>query len=1623
MRRYLLLVVFTACGIMGFAQPYKNEWIDYSKTYYKFPVAAEGLYRISKSALTTASLSDVNARDFQLWRDGEQQPIFTTEATGPLAADGYIEFYGRPLDGKQDADLFPDPENHVYKDLSFFSDTAWYFLTVNSASANLRFTNEVNSVGTTTLLPDSFFMHTSSIDFFRGGFSYNYNYGYGVAPEPLPSQLILRSSIWDQGEGFASTPFNKSSPMIINMSSMQAFKNGPAMKLFTSVVGAWIYNRNISVSMNDSVVYNVFVPGLQQRKQTISNIPLSRITNDAVAFKYTSDLDSWPERSQANALYLTYPRSFSFGNNRVFAFNLSANTNGNHLRIGRFSPGAQPAILLDLTNYKRYTAVSKGSDSSLLAIAPSATDRKLVLANQADFLKQVSAATITPVQFVDYSKTENQGDYLIITSNLLRNYNGTDQVEAYKNYRSSAAGGGFKAKVVDVEQLYDQYALGVRKNPLSIRRFIQYAAANFAVKPKFVLLMGHAVDYLADRYSGNYEGRELLDAVPTWGSPASDNLLAAANGLNPTPLVPIGRISVVNGKEIGDYLDKVKQYEDLASNGAYKPELKAWKKQAVQLVGGDDAFFATVLTNFENNYARIIADTLSGVQSKIFVKINNPNYAEAVKDLTDRINKGVGLISYFGHSSTSSIDFNLASPDDFTNTDGKYPVFIANGCQAGNLFFISSGRLSNYGITISERFLLAPKKGAIAFLSNSDFGMYNYLNIFTTEWMKNNARAFYGKGLGIIEQNTVKNAINITGPSEFFNRSNTEQSVLHGDPAIALFKTDKPDYTVTDSLVNITPLNASVAEDSLQIKVSFLNLGKAVNDSVWVDIKREFPDGSETTAGKFLLRKLKNKDSVSLRIPVKGIFDKGTNYIIATIDPTNQWEEMSESNNTARVPFEVNDEEIRPVYPYNFSIVNKTGFRLTGSTVNAVQDARTYRIQIDTTELFNSPLLFTRDTTTIGGAVSFDPKINWQNGTVYYWRLAPVFSGIPVNWRNASFQYLQGTHAGWGQSHYFQHSKSVFNDIALNNSRSFTFGNTIQNLYIINSIYGYSGDEDNHFSITRNGITDIFSACVGQSILFNVFDSLTFQPWSNTDQRYGSGPFCNYGREYNFEFPYFPASNRKKIMDFLDSIPKGMIVTARLTLDPPYDSALVKYWQRDTAIFGPGKSLYHSLYNQGFYKLDSMYRYRTFSAVFKKDDSVSYKPDSRVSDGLYDRLNTSYFIPTIDTAGEINSPKFGPSATWYQMHWKGHQPSPEIPGDAQVQLIGIDTANKETLLKTFAIGQWDNDISDIDGHLYPFLRLKLITSNGRKAVPYQLDYWRLFDEPVADGALSALDRYEFNAPVLVAGKNDLKIRLAFKNVGEALLDSSSVRVTIADRAGNSTIYDLAKFRPLAPGDTATVVFDLPTATLLGRYYAYIQVNRGKNPTEQTYDNNFTYIPFEVVATLPATLLDFTATPENSAVRLKWKVTNEQQVASYVVEHSASNSASFKEIGNQKPQNQGADASYTLLHQSPAEGANYYRIKTVDQSGSIRYSPIRQVLFTSQASLTLYPNPFKESIYVTASGGGSWLLEVFTVQGQRLLSKNGNGSAIINTSQIPAGTYLVKVTDNHGVSSMKFEKHY
>ncbi|MGI8637798.1 MAG: C25 family cysteine peptidase, partial [Segetibacter sp.] len=444
----------------------------------------------------------------------------------------------------------------------------------------------------------------------------------------------------------------------------------------------------------------------------------------------------------------------------------------------------------------------------------------------------------------DYRTAANQGDYLIITHpSLQAPYSGANQVDQYRVYRSSAAGGSYNAKVYDIDQLIDQFGYGIKKNPLGIKNFLRYARNTFSVAPKFAFLVGRGLTYSDYKENENNPAADRLDLVPTFGYPASDILLAS-NNLDPVMSTLISRISVLYPKELAEYLNKVRQYEQAQQNTAQTLESKGWMKNVVHVVGANDAGLDQSLSAYMKNYQNIIEDTLFGGKVTNFNKASTGPVTPIVNSLMSKLfQDGISILSYFGHSSASSLDYNLDDPAAYNNT-GKYPMFNVSGCNAGDLFSFDTSRFSFLG-TLSERFVLANNKGAIGFIASTHFGIDVYLDYYNRYLYKSISTTGYGKSITYNISEAINAVNSYFGTESLGGRLHAEENTLHGDPAIKINSFPKPDFLVEDPMVQTVPNIISVADTKFKVKVQLYNIGRATGDSVTVQIRHRYPDGSD----------------------------------------------------------------------------------------------------------------------------------------------------------------------------------------------------------------------------------------------------------------------------------------------------------------------------------------------------------------------------------------------------------------------------------------------------------------------------------------------------------------------------------------------------------------------------------------------------------------------------------------------------------------------------------------------------------------------------------------------------------------------------------------------------------
>jgi hypothetical protein len=765
---------------------------------------------------------------------------------------------------------------------------------------------------------------------------------------------------------------------------------------------------------------------------------------------------------------------------------------------------------------------------------------------------------------------------------------------------------------------------------------------------------------------------------------------------------------------------------------------------------------------------------------------------------------------------------------------------------------------------LSETWVLAKEKGAIAFVASTHFGIVSYLNILLYNLCNAINKSDYGKSLGIIQKDALQQLVN-SAPGDYYARLHAEEMTTHGDPALVLNQENKPDYDIEASQVRINPSFIAVSNSSFSVNARFYNLGKAVPDSITILIQRQYPDGS---TGVLLKKKIKGivyADSVQLQVPIIATRDKGQNKIIVTVNSDGNVPEVTMINNTATVSVFIYQNEATPIYPYNYAIINTPTSKLIASTANPISPVQQYIMQIDTTELFNSSLMVTRNLNSGGGEIEFDPGINFLDSVVYYWRVGVVPStpGGSYTWNNASFTYIDPARStvGSNQSHYFQHQNSTADSLSLTANRQWTFGTTTHSFKLRNAVYPSSGQHEQDFSTALDGNLISQSACVGYSLIFTVFDPVTFKPWTNVDANgnslYLSGSAsssCAPLRQYNFEFSLLTPQSRYLIMRFMDSIPNGAAVTIRSVYyhtPETYSST----WHADTALFGSGKSLYDYLVKAGFAQIDSINSLRVWEGIYKKGDNsfvpqYNFQPfniDESITI-LADMVGPLY-------KGSVTSPAFGPAKKWNSVHWRGSDLSVPATAGATVQVIGIDTLGNATALYNLNKITQDLDISAVNALKYPLIKLQLTTIDSVHAKPYQLQYWRLNYVPVPEGAiapnilLKAQDTLGLGEP--------LNFAIAFKNVSPYAFDSMRIQLTILDHNNVTHIIPLPRRKPLVSGDTLTLNYTINTKAFPGMNTIFVDFNPNNDQPEEYLFNNFLYKNFFVLGDSKNPLLDVT----------------------------------------------------------------------------------------------------------------------------------------------------------------------
>lgn len=987
MKRLLFTCFCLISGLQAFAQ-YGNEWVKFNQPYYKISVAKNGLYRLTYTDLQQAGfpVGTTNPQRIQVFHRGVEQRIRVAGELDAVFNPGdYLEFYGIRNTGMGDSSLYKqDTQPHTFYNL--YSDTTAYFLTVNSATPGLRMDlfSEVN-IG---LSAEPF--HTDEklmliTDQYSTGIRYD----------------VIQNTYFETGEGWTGELISsggfKEYTLTNILNTSQASGNAV---LEVQVVGREASTQQVQILVGPSTPSRAFASQSITEFQTATLSGTLNWSDISAAGNLVVRVAATAGRLSASYIKITYPQTFNAAGAAEKIFILNPNPgNKSYIEIQNPAAGTQ---FFDITDSDNVSIIEPRGTTPLTAVVNNTSTSRKILTT--------TGFSTPPVKRVFFRNMNTSGEYVIISNKALMKpaASYTDVVKAYGGYRASAAGGGYDTLVVDMDQLYNQFNYG-EVSPLAISRFMHYLVSTG--DPKFLFLIGKGLD-VAYGYHRNPSTFAFNDLVPTAGMPASDIYFTAGlagNGYEPA--VATGRITASTPQQVAAYLNKVKEMEA-------QPFDALWRKNLLHLSGGLGVGEPEVFKSYLQQLEPTAKTYYLGGE---VTAISKSNAGFEIFNISEHVNKGLNLITLFGHSSPGQNDVNIgfvSAPDLGYDNPGKYPMFLINGCNAGD-FFATTTR---YG----EDWINTPSKGALGFMANTSFGYSPYLMEYSETFYSigYGDSVFIHKGIGEIQKEVVRVATDNNTSLEMITQS--QQMLLLGDPAVALFGANKPDYEINDTRLYAEAYTAepiTALSDSFALKIIVRNVGRAKEDTLEIRVTRTLSDNSTVTYDSTFLPVLYS-DTLTFNIPRhdKGF---GSTTFTVTLDPNNNAPELSESNNTAQHTMLIALNAARGLYPQDFSIVKSLTTNLIVQSSNLLDGARDFVIQLDTVDTFDSPY---KQEFTVNGKIAIQPinLVPSADTIAYYWRVRLALAGANESgdWEMNSFTYIENGHEGWAQVHFPQYNNN-----------------------------------------------------------------------------------------------------------------------------------------------------------------------------------------------------------------------------------------------------------------------------------------------------------------------------------------------------------------------------------------------------------------------------------------------------------------------------------------------------------------------------------------------------------------------------------------------------------------------
>jgi len=1587
------VAIISILWCLGSSLVAQQAWWNADQSYYHIPITEAGVYRLSQEVLLETDIpwEDIEPGAWELWREGQRIPVFVDDEGDRM----YLEFAAHEPDAGVDSLLMSGrAEELLNPGYSMFSDTAHYYLSWSETGSNIGQT--VYPV----LPPLDASQRNSYVRTDTRIFSEQW-----VKPYSKIGGANIFLSEFQAGEGFAS---ERTHSFEGTVSAVNPEPGSPG-QLSLRFIGDF-GQHDFAFSIN----------GEERWQEDRGSFILENVAVNVDAEDLQNPIQYTLEGRIDNRdrFYVAEQQLIYHSQLRGEAMEGQGALDTGRVVLDWQGGLADSTVYYDLTNEIRYVFSPEGA--SWLSESPGPHE---FLYAQKSAIRQLPA----PARVESNLGTAYlDADYVILTSKRLAGGADNRAIQEYADYRSSEAGGAYDVAVINVEDLYLKYGFGVPRHPLGVRRFAQDLDTASVRNPMiFIIGKGQEYRYIRDPESLATEAHRGF-TVPTYGYPSSDHLLFARPGAS-APIFPVGRLSVESEEGIWDYLEKIQLQESRPQTPL--AENTFWRKKVLHLVGGGE--IQPLITTYMENMAERFSGSFWDPELLTFERGSSSSTERPLTDeVYDEINEGSSLVTFFGHSATNSLGFDINIPSKYKNSP-RHPFLIALGCYGGNI--------NTEQASVGEIYSSFEGGGFIGSIATSGPGEVTRLYLF--------ARQFYTEMGALADQQTMAQMFHAALEKRAGSDPRHVQQLMYfGDPALRIFDSKGPDYTFDPSASRISPQTINVGQDSFSLRFDLVNLGRTANQTLPLRLERRSPTGTLLDEQFIEVSAPANRMTVSTEWAVGEDEGSGLNRIRIFIDPEGLIDESplpaARNNNELQIggesgiPFFIFNNGIELAWPYQYAIVSSDSTHLVAHTSNPTAGGAEYIFEIDTVADFSSTFLQFKNISSRGGRIEWALPFRLEPERVYYWRAALLSAeGIDTVWKSASFVHVPGRE-GWNQSHIGQWLES--DSLFVTPSRyRLELPKEALNITIQNRVKG--GAQSPNFVANGINVGSVNRAwdLVDEGIGICVIDTLIFTLQPNPPGGlYGS---VNDNRTTRaFVFRTDSSASRADAVRFLDSIvPDHSNVFIFTIFDGERNgqSLQLDEWAADTLVYGT--SLLEALERRGSTTLQNL----------MQEERQVYNFFYRQNPSGFDRLQEDFLFSTEDVL--INSETMGrrlpegffqtsavdlyaDTVTLSVDFDLGHE------GDS-VRVSGLSPEDQEE----FDISTPDTVIWEVPETLSAFSFFTQLMNFETRQAP-DLNHLRVYQPHIPDFFWAPNKNDQRPDSVFFRGSSFQWFSI-ISSVGEhQTIDSLAISLRIQSR-GELVYSDTLFVENFMLEDSISL--DLPTSSWSpGTYTLTAQINSDRQVLEKRLENNILSTNFELIEETASPILEVSfddkVLAQGALVRRSPKldmrirkfdgvvpITEDQ--LSYELRQPDGSAYGLEEV-----------VTFSKVDTGRVMGANWSAGLDLDQVGSysltVTYTPIgggvldeiqyriefRREDARQVHSAQLLPNPTAGDLFISydisgASGPSAWSLQLINGKGQIVWEAEGLQPLPVGEHQIPLAVIPPRVSNGMYIYRFQF----